>query len=304
MISLKQLRYARAVGKTLHFKKAADECNVSPSALSTALSELELQLGLKVFERDTKKVLVTPSGKLVLERAEKILTDVEDLQAIASLNSAPLTAPMSVGFIPTIAPFLLPHLLAELNQQHPEFSLHVTEEQSHVVVEKVRSGELDAAILALPYPCDGLLTFEFWKEDFYWIARKDNKLAKLSEIKSTSMEESKLMLLKEGHCLKDHILDACHLTKRNSEHGFSATSLTTLVQMVAGGLGTTLVPAMALPQLISQNPDLAAVHLNEPGPHRTIALIMRPNYTRISSIEALKEIATNALSRLDNGQSM
>jgi LysR family transcriptional regulator, hydrogen peroxide-inducible genes activator len=301
MISIKQLTYARAVGRRLHFKRAAEECNVSPSALSTALNELETQLGMKIFERDTKKVLITPAGKIVLERAEKILVEVEDLQSMATLNQAPLSAPMSVGFIPTIAPFLLPNLLKEINIKHPDFQLMVSEEQSHVLVEKVRCGELDAGILALPYPCEGLLTFEFWEEDFYWIARFDNAFAGLHEISSEELEKSQLMLLKEGHCLKDHILDACQMSQRQAEHGFSATSLTTLVQMVAGGLGTTLVPEMALKQLLNQNHELASVHLNEPGPHRRIALIMRPNYPRISSIEALKKLAKDALSPLRTG---
>lgn len=298
MISLKQLNYARAVGRTMQFKKAAEGCNVSPSALTTAINELESQIGMKVFERDTKKVLITPAGEEFLAQAEKILIQVEDLQAMGSLNDAPLSAPMSVGFIPTIAPFLLPNLLKKINTKHPNFDLRVIEEQSHVVVDKVRRGEIDAAILALPYPCDGLLTFEFWEEDFYWITQKDNELAGLKEIRSKNVDESKLMLLKEGHCLKDHILDACHLSAWQAEHGFSATSLNTLVQMVAGGLGSTLVPEMALEQLIKQNPDLAAVHLNEPGPHRSIALIIRPNYPRISSIEALKTLCRDALEPL------
>ena len=297
MISLKQLNYARAVGRTMQFKRAAEECHVSPSALSTALNELETQIGMKIFERDTKKVLITPAGEKFLDQAEKILIQVEDLQAMASLNASPLSAPMSVGFIPTIAPFLLPKLLKLLKEQHPDFSLRVMEEQSHVVVDKVRRGELDAAILALPYPCEGLLSFEFWQEDFYWITQKDNALADLKEIRSANVDESKLMLLKEGHCLKDHILNACHLASWQAEHGFSATSLNTLVQMVAGGLGSTLVPEMALNQLIKQNPELAAVHLNEAGPHRSIALIIRPNYPRISSIEALKALCISALTQ-------
>lgn len=298
MISLKQLQYALAVEKSLHFKKAAEVCNVSPSALSTALHELESQLNLKIFERDTKRVLVTPAGKSILKRARKIMLEIEDLQADAALNADPLTAPMDIGVIPTIAPFLLPNFLNNLNEHYPDMTLHVSEDRSHALVEKVRNGELDAAILALPYPCEGLLKFEFWQEDFYWVARKDNKLAQLEQIQSEELEESDLLLLKEGHCLKDHILDACHFNKKSAVHGFTATSLNTLVQMVAGGLGTTLVPEMSLHQLMVQNPNLASVHLNEPGPHRTIAFIMRPGYPRVSSIESLRDIAKKSLDTL------
>jgi len=295
MISIKQLNYAVAVGRTMQFKRAAEQCNISPSALSTSLNELETQIGMKIFERDTKKVLVTPSGERFLAKAEDILLQLEDLQATAQLNAAPLSAPMTVGFIPTIAPFLLPNLLRLLRDDYPDFALSVVEDQSHVLVEQVRSGAIDAAVLALPYPCEGLLSFEFAQEDFYWITQKSNELASLKEIRSKDMDEAQLMLLKEGHCLKDHVMEVCHIKHWAADHGFSATSLNTLVQMVAGGLGSTLVPKMALPQLVGDNSNLAAVHLDEPSPHRRLALIMRPTYPRISSIEALKEMCAQAL---------
>ncbi|RTE86517.1 MULTISPECIES: hydrogen peroxide-inducible genes activator [Gammaproteobacteria] len=294
MISIKQLKYALAVQKTLHFKKAAELCNVSPSALSTALNELEAQLNMKIFERDTKRVLITPSGRRILEKATQVLLDIEDMQALATLYEDPLTAPMDIGIIPTIAPFLLPQFLPLLKERHPQMNLQVKEERSHVVIEQVRQGELDAAIIALPYSCPGLLTLEFWHEDFYWVAHKNNSRADLREISGEDIDENELLLLQEGHCLKDHILDACHLAQKISARGLSAISLNTLIQMVAGGLGTTLVPEMALPQLISQNPNLVSAHLKEPGPHRSIAFITRPNYPRFQCVEALRDIAVDA----------
>jgi LysR family hydrogen peroxide-inducible transcriptional activator len=295
MISTKQLTYALAVEKTLHFKKAAEYCNISQSALSTALTALEQQLGLQIFERDNKKVLVTPIGKQVLQQARSIMLQVNDLQQLATGQQSPLSFPMSIGVIPTIAPYLLPKILPELNQQHPDFKLNVVEEQSHVLVEMVRSGEIDSAILALPYPCEGLLTLEFWQEDFYWIALNGEEHSNQAEITSEELAHSKLMLLKDGHCLKDHILDTCRLSEQTANHGFGATSLTTLIQMVLGKMGTTLIPAMALQQLTSQNEQLNAVHLNEPSPHRRIAFIIRPNYTRMKSVEALMKLCTAAL---------
>ena len=296
MISIKQLSYALAVGKTLHFKKAAEACHISQSALSTALNELEKQLGLQIFERDNKKVLVTPVGKDVLKRARTIMLQVDDLHHLADSQKPVLSYPMSIGFIPTISPFLLPNILPAINSQYPDFSLSVVEEQSHVLVEMVRSGEIDAAILALPYPCDGLLSFEFWQEDFYWVTHKNNQHAELQEVTSHELEQAKLMLLKEGHCLKDHILEACKLPPQSANHGFGATSLNTLIQMVTGKLGSTLVPAMALDQLIHKNDELRAIHLNEPSPHRRIAFIVRPNYSRLSSIEALMVLFKSQLS--------
>ena len=298
MVSIKQLSYALAVEKHLHFKKAAEACHISQSALSTALNSLENQLGLQIFERDNKKVLVTPIGREVLQRAHSIMLQVDELQHLADSQKEVLSYPMTVGFIPTISPFLLPRILPAIEQQHPNFSLTVVEEQSHVLVDMVRSGEIDTAILALPYPCDGLLSFEFWQEDFYWVTHAENTYAERQEITSHELEQAQLMLLKEGHCLKDHILEACKLPTQSANHGFGATSLNTLIQMVAGKLGSTLVPAMALSQLVKQNKDLRAVHLNEPGPHRRIAFIVRPNYSRLASIEALMALFKNELERL------
>lgn len=295
MISLKQLNYALAVEKTLHFKKAAELCNVSPSALSTALIEFEKQLGLHVFERDNKKVLVTPVGREVLRKAREIKLQVDDLQYLASEYQEPLTFPLSVGVIPTIAPYLLPKLLPELHRMYPDSQLNIVENQSHVLVEKVRLGEIDTAILALPFPLQGLLSMEFWQEDFYWMALKSEVIADRSEISSDELIDRNLILLSDGHCLKDHVLDVCKLPISETSHSMNATSLTTLVQMVLGNLGTTLVPEMALEQLVEQNRGLSAIHLNESSPHRRIAFVLRPNYTRMSSIEALIKVCKSAL---------
>lgn len=296
MISIKQLGYALAVEKTLHFKKAAELCHVSQSALSTALTELEKQLGLQVFERDNKKVLVTPVGKEVLKRAKSIMLQVEDLEHLADSQKKPLSFPVTIGLIPTIAPYLLPKLLPVLAADYPEATINVVEEQSHVLVDMVRRGEIDTAILALPYPCDGLLTIEFWQEDFYWVTLKGNEHSQQQEVNRHDITDSNLMLLKEGHCLKDHIMDVCELSEQSANHGFGATSLNTLIQMVLGNLGSTLIPAMAKEQLINTSKNLSAIHLNEPSPHRRIALVFRPNYTRLSSLEALGKTCKTALS--------
>lgn len=297
MISIKQLSYALAVEKTLHFKKAAEACHVSQSALSTALNTLEQELGLQIFERDNKKVLVTPVGREVLQRARSILLQVDDLHHLAESQKAPLSFPLSIGLIPTIGPYLLPRLLTNLNANYPNLKLNVVEEQSHVLVDMVRRGDIDTAILALPFPCEGLLSFEFWQEDFYWVAHRGEKFTDQHEITSDELDQAGLMLLKEGHCLKDHILEACKLRGQTANHGFGATSLNTLIQMVVGRLGTTLVPAMALDALIEHKPQLRAVHLNEPGPHRRIAFIVRPNYSRLSSIEALIDLCKHSLNQ-------
>ncbi|MDY6829119.1 MAG: hydrogen peroxide-inducible genes activator [Pseudomonadota bacterium] len=301
MVSLKQLYYALAAEKTLHFRKAAELCSISQSALSTALNELEKQLGVQIFERDNKKVLVTPIGKQVLAQARKVILQVDELQHLAQSQKAPLSFPLSVGLIPTIAPYLLPKLLPLLSTGYPQAQLNIVEEQSQVLVDMVRIGEIDTAILALPFPVEGLLSLEFWQEDFYWVTLAEDAHAHQKEVTSDALNHANLMLLKEGHCLKEHILDACKISEQTANHGFGAASLNTLVQMVLGRLGTTLIPAMALDQLVSQNDALRAVHLNEPGPHRRIAFVIRPNYTRTSSIEALMGLCKTAMEGASSG---
>jgi len=295
MISLKQLHYALAVEKTLHFKKAADACNVSQSALSTAIIELEKQLGTTIFERNNKQVLVTSNGQLILNKAKTVKLELDELVQISQANKQSFINAMTIGVIPTIGPYLLPKVLPEVRRQQPNFKLKIIEEQSHVLVDMVRNGDIDAAILALPYPIEGLMSFDFWQEDFYWVSHKDECPSQLNEITSEELEIEKLMLLKDGHCLKDHALAACSLQSDKQDSDFDSASLHTLIQMVAGKLGTTLVPQMALDQLIYNESEIRAIHLNEPGPHRTISLIIRPNYVRTNELTLLRDIFSEQL---------
>lgn len=295
MISLKQITYILAVEKTLHFKKAAKLCAVSPSALSTAITEMEKQLGFQVFERDNKKVLVTSVGAQCLKKAHAIKLQMDDLYQQGQALKAPLGYPMTLGIIPTIGPYLLAGVLPGVRHQYPDFQLRIIEDQSHVLVNMVKNGELDTAILALPFDIEGLLAFEFWQEDFYWITHRDDPLAQKKEITSAELKQSRLMLLKDGHCLKEHALAACKLLPSETDTSLAYTSLNMLVQMVAGHMGTTLVPAMALDQLVSANSELSAAHLNEPGPHRKIAFIIRPNYPGVKNIELLIKLFSKEL---------
>ena len=290
MITLKQLHYALAVEKTLHFKKAAEACNVSQSALSTAISELERQLGTIIFERNNKQVMVSNEGRLILDQAKKVNFEVSELLQISQKSTKPFESPMSIGVIPTIGPYLLPKVLPEVRKQYPHFKLKIIEDQSHVLVDMVKKGELDVAVLALPYPVEGLMCFNFWQEDFYWVCHKDECPSKVQEITSEELEVHRLMLLKDGHCLKEHALEACRLQNKKQDSGFDSASLHTLIQMVAGKLGTTLVPQMALDQLIHNESEIRAIHLNEPGPHRTLTLAIRPNYLRTNELTLLKDI--------------
>ncbi|HEY5623775.1 MAG TPA: hydrogen peroxide-inducible genes activator [Gammaproteobacteria bacterium] len=294
MISLRQVHYALAVEETLHFRKAAEQCSISQSALSTALAEMEKQLGFQIFERDNKKVLVTPLGREVLEKARVIKREMSDLQRLAELHGKPLSSPMSIGLIPTIAPYLLPIILPPLRAGYPDLELEVSEAQSPRLVELVRSGDLDAGILALPYDIDGLLAFRFWRENFYWVAHRDDNSVRTKRIRADQIDATRLMLLEEGHCLKDHALAVCQLSEAGL-HNLSATSLATLVQLVAGKMGSTLVPEMAVASLVDPNPSLRKLPLSERGPHREIAFIVRPTYPGVRSIETLKALFSREL---------
>ena len=235
-------------------------------------------------------MLVTSNGQLILDKAKKVKLALDELLQISQTDKPPLSSPMTIGVIPTISPYLLPKILPEVRKQYPGFKLKILEEQSHTLVDMVRNGDIDAAVLALPFPIDGLMSFDFWQEDFYWVSHKDDSPSQMQEITSEELEIEKLMLLKDGHCLKDHALATCNFQRQKQDLDFDSASLHTLIQMVAGKLGTTLVPEMALDQLIYNESELRAIHLNEPGPHRTIALVIRPNYVRTHELTLLKDI--------------
>lgn len=298
MITFKQLSYALAVQKALHFKKAAEQCAVSQSALSTAISELESQLGVQIFERDNKRVLVTTLGQAILRRAQTITLEVQELQQLAQQHNTPLSHPMTLGVIPTIGPYLLPRVLPEVRRQYPDFSLTLIEEQSHILLEQVRSGEIDAAILALPYDTRGLHAFTFWQENFQVVVSQTGDYARLKKIRSEQLTGAPLLLLKDGHCLKEHALAACKLQPTTIQSTLAGTSLPTLVQMVAGRMGATLVPDIAIEQLVADNPEIKALPLDEPGPHRKYAFITRLNYSGTASIELLMTLFAGQLADL------
>ena len=294
MITLKQMDYALAVAKHLHFKKAAEECFISPSTLSNAITEMEKELGFQIFERNNKKVIVTNLGIEVLEKAQSIRMQMLDIKHLTEKQSEPLSHLISIGIIPTVSPYLLPIMLPKIKKEFPNLLLKIEEGQSHSLVNKVKNGDLDIAILALPYDLNGLISLKFWEEDFYWIAHHQNKLAGKTQIRADQLEHSELLLLEDGHCLKDHILDACKISS-NSKHILKASSLVTLIQLVKGNMGSTLVPKMALNQLLASHKDLSKSHLDEPGPHTEIALIIRPAYTGIKNAELLQSLCKDVL---------
>lgn len=295
MITLRQLEFALAVAKHRHFKRAAEECNISQSALSLGIAELEKQLDTQIFERNNKQVLITPIGEEILTRAQRVFSEINDLTTRAQSHQTPLAYPMTVGMIPTIAPYILPKVLPDLKAQYPNFRMTVVEQQTERLLEQVRYGHIDTAIIALPYAVDGLHTFEFWQEDFFAVFPSDNPLANLETISSDQLGQANLMLLGEGHCLTDQALGVCSFDRDEFKSNFSDASLNTLIQMALSGMGTTLIPEMALDQVHHQSKDVATVPLTEAGPHRRIAFVTRLNYARVDDVNLLGTIFNEAL---------
>ncbi len=299
MISLKQLHYALAVEKTLHFKRAAELCSVSQSALSNAIIELEKQLDTQIFERNRKQILITPLGRQILAKARGIKTRVDELSQLANTEKRPLSHALTIGVIPTIGPYLLPKVLPVMQAQYPDCALRVVEESSHALIDGVHNGEIDTAIIALPHQTPGLHAFEFWQENFYLVAHHSATFTTRDGIRGEALGNTRLMLLNDGHCLKDHAIAAAKLKADDIDRTFAASNLHTLTTLVAACIGTTLVPAMALEQLLADSPELRAIRLDEPGPHRRIAFVTRLNYTDVESIGLLRDLFRNTLAGND-----
>ena len=197
MITLRQINYALAVSQTLHFKKAAEQCYVSASTLSNAITEMERQLGIKVFERNNKKVFITKLGKTFLEKAQNVKINVDDINQLQKIDSAPLSSSLNVGIIPTVGPYLLPIILPELKIQYPKLKLNVIEAQSEVLIDKIHRGEIEMGILALPFELKGLKSYKFWSEDLYWVSLKKDKRSLKKQIKAKDLELNESILLEE-----------------------------------------------------------------------------------------------------------
>ena len=294
MITLKQIHYALTIEKELHFKKAADACYVSPSTLSNAISEMEAQLGIQIFERTSKKVIVTSLGKEILKKARAIKMEIGDINQLSEDQKNPLSMPITLGIIPTVGPYFIPLVLPSLKKKFPNLKLKIIEAQSSVLVSKVNNGEIDMAILAMPYKLDGLLSFKFWEENFYYINYKGKQEIDKDKIRAKEIDQSDLMLLNDDHCLKNHVLAACKIDS-DKQYSIEASSLTTLTQLVAGNMGSTLVPHMAIKQLVNSNSSISKALLDEPGPHRELVIIIRPSYSGLKNVKLLKDVFFSSL---------
>ncbi|WP_087543892.1 LysR family transcriptional regulator OxyR [Acinetobacter sp. WCHA29] len=296
--SLRQLSYLVTLSETLHFTEAARRSFVTQSTLSGGIMELERLLGGVLVERDRQNVRLTPLGEQVVARARVLLADAQDLMRLSREMSEPLTGDLHLGIIPTIAPFILTQLLDEVHRQLPKIQLHLHEAQSEKIVEKLEHGNLDMIVLALPFDTRGLKVAEIAKENLFVVYNKnDNNAENANSL--DDLDLSRLMLLEEGHCLRDHTLSACPVGERKNDHRLKASSLPTLVEMVSSNLGFTLLPEIALKNSMIHFNEEIAVKSIEDAPNRTLALVTRKSTPLQSEFDVIFQILQKITAHLE-----
>jgi LysR family hydrogen peroxide-inducible transcriptional activator len=300
--SLRQLRYLVALADRLNFRQAAEACFVTQSTLSAGIKELETLLRVELVERDKRSVRVTAAGAQVVGRARSLVAQAQDLVETARQAAAPLAGDFRLGVIPTIAPFLLPALVPALRAAYPQLKLYLREDLTARLIDRLRAAELDAALIALPYDTGDLVVHELFRDEIWFVARADDPLAKEKAIAVERVAPRDVVLLEEGHCLRDHAIVACGARGRAEPALVEATSLATLVQMVEGGLGVTLLPEMTLKGGILNGTSLVARPFARNVPVRTIAVVSRANAARRGDVALLAEVvARHAAPRLKAG---
>ncbi len=287
--TLKQLRYLVALAEHHHFGRAAEACFVTQSTLSAGLQELETLLGTALVDRGKRTIIFTPVGEAVLHRARKLLSDAEELVEEAAAGRQPMSGRLRMGVIPTVGPFLLPRILPALRETYPSLKLYLTEDRTERLVEQLKDGTLDILLLALPYDAGDVESAVLGEDRFYFACPANHPLAQQNLIPAKALKDESLLLLEEGHCLRDHALAACQLESARNAQGFRATSLHTLVQMVDNGLGVTLLPKLALDGKLLDGTRLVARPMDDAEAKREIGLIWRRGTARRAEFQLLAD---------------
>ncbi len=288
--SLRQLRYLVAVADTGHFGRAAERCAVTQSTLSAGLKELEMSLGMPLIERDRRSATPTPIGGEIVTRARRLLAEAEDLVDLARGAAAPLSGPLQIGVIPTIAPYLLPDLVPALRAHYPALQPFLVEDQTARLVERLSAGALDVAVLALPYDLPRLTTLALFDDPFLVAAPAGHALLQQASIAPTALKGETLLLLADGHCLREHALSACGLGRNTTGRAVEATSLSTLIHMVDSGLGVTLLPEMAVRAGALRGTRIETRPLAGPDASRTVGLAWRASSAQEESYRLLGDV--------------
>lgn len=286
--SLKQLEYLVALAETRHFGRAAALCNVTPSTLSAGIRDLETVLGVTLAERTKRTVLMTDIGVEIAARGRRLLRDAEDVMELADAHGSPLSGPLRLGVIPTIGPYLLPRVLPRLGADYPSLQLYLREEQTEPLLRHLRDGDIDLALIALPYDTGELAVQWLFDDPFLFACHPSHPLAVRDQVTEEDLVDQPLLLLEDGHCLRGHALDACRIVPSHLRVQFEATSLPTLVQMVAGRLGVTLLPRLTTDAPLSMGDDLTLVPMAN-VPSRQIGLAWRAASPRAREFETLAD---------------
>jgi LysR family transcriptional regulator, hydrogen peroxide-inducible genes activator len=296
MVSLKQLRYFLAVARTGHFGAGAERCAVTQPALSMQIQELEKELGLQLLERGPKGAGLTAGGHQIAVRAARVLADVRDLVDTARHLSGGFSGPLRFGAIPSIAPYLLPQLLPLIRARHPDLDLHLRETQTRRLLEELVEGDLDLVLLALPVEHPGVETLPLFEDRFLLAVPASRAIGKNVRATPDLLREDRLLLLEEGHCLRDQALAFCHLRQVESIDTFGASSLSTIVQMVSNHLGLTLLPELSL-ELETKRADIRLIRFTNPEPQRIVGLAWRETSPRKREFAVLGDLIVEAAGR-------
>ena len=291
-MTLTELRYIVAVARERHFGRAAETCFVSQPTLSVAVKKLEEELGLQLFERGPGEVSVTPSGQRIVEQAQRVLEEAARVKEIAAAGRDPLAGPLRLGAIYTIGPYLLPKLIPHLRRSAPAMQLHIQENFTHVLADMLKSGEVDVILVALPFEEPGIETRAVYDEPFLIAVPRGHPWESRKRVSSEELTRESLLLLGEGHCFRDQVLDICHTVRARERSPIARTveggSLETIRQMVASGVGVTVLPATSVSN--TQSTDLIRVlPFARPTPTRRVALAWRRSFPRPEAIEALRK---------------
>lgn len=294
--TVKQLRYLIALEKNLHFGQAAEACFVTQSAFSVAIKELESLLNVQLVDRTNRSVVFTPVGKAIVQQARLAIFDLEGVVDIAKSQQEDLCGVLKMGVIPTIAPFLLPKILPKIRKRFPKLELYLKEEQTKKIHELLLDGELDILLLALPYELANTETISIFNDPFKLAYKKGTQLINPDNFSPNKINKESILLLEDGHCLRDHALSACGIGKKEKISKFSANSLYTLIQMVDNDLGITFVPQMAIDRGLLKNTRVQTQDLKEKS-YREIGLAWRKSSVRKNEFKLLADEILNALKK-------
>jgi len=295
--TLRQLAYLVELAERLNFRAAAEAQFVTQSTLSAGIKELETVLGVQLVERDKRRVRLTAVGEDTAARGRELLAAATDLADAARAATQPLAGPLRLGAIPTIAPYLLPAVLPALRRAHPALKLYLREDLTERLLERLRAGGLDVALIALPYETGDLYARKLFEDPFSYVARGSDPVVRGRTVSLGRIDTGNLLLLEEGHCLREHAIAACGRRRGGFEPKVEATSLTTLLQMVEGGLGATLLPGITLEAGILKGTRLVARRFAQPAPSRTLALVARRTSPRRRDADLLAQFLVDERQR-------